>query len=677
MRFQIALTNVSFDQEYENVLRFETKEEQQQFFGVSTLFSNAINVNFTARNLLNTTAYFRLENGQSLKELLTKNYAIVKDTKFDEYYYYFINTISQDDDGQVHLRLQLDVFQTFYIDAKFSDCQIERANLNRFIDNNDGTVSFDGGVDSKLFEREPLKDFSQRLTKREQIKLADPHDEDEQIEKAYRFLTNNIVAWVYVFVDPTHEFTFDNFITGEKEIKSKIKPLQFIPKSDTRTIIFNESEIIAVNLGVLCFPIVKSETRAYIKTAYWSYESFEYFIEKNGYDYIYSIKISSKPPFNTRLKKGADNIFSYYTIKDGSKSENSMYVEGTLKSDGRYKISGMTDEECECFATHSADTGFEYGLLAVYQTMPNILTEMQFDIDFTFSKNEIVGAVKDFKFNPKLLSTDFKTLRLKANNSSDGFDYNLQKLNKNKLNIEIIMPTDAAITTKYVTLKTDGVYMSECANNFTGDISQSEDSLNIATSAYQTMLANNKNFYQQNNINRWNNFLNGMITSGASIATGNPVGVAAGAIGVVRTTINAATSVVNENLTVDNLKNAPGKLNVASGSAYLNFANANIGSYVEVYDCLPNEKQIANDYMDAFGFTYNRIDNVKNNDNIRHFHNYVKADIAEMTGVSNEIRQVFVEAFARGVRFWNAKNITDKSNPFNYEMENYENWLAE
>lgn len=680
MRFQIALTNVSFDQNYENVLRFETKEEQQKFFGVSTLFSNAINVNFTARNLLNTTAFFRLENGQNLKELLTKNYAIVKDTKTNDFLYYFINSISQDDDGQVHLRLALDVFQTFYLDTTFSDCVVERANLNRFIDNNDGTVSFDGNVDSKLFEREPLRDFSQRLTKRERVKLVDPFVEDEQVTKANQFINEDITVWVYVFLDPTHEFSFQSFLTGEKDFKTKIKPLVFQPKAESSTF-GNIQNAISINLGVLCFPIGNDRRYSTVGAALWEIESFKNFINMNGYDYIYSIKISSIPPFNPSVKKLDGSLVSYYTVKDESSNERFMHLKIDSNAGGIYELDGTTRADCEFFATRSTGTGSDYGLLAVYHLAPNLLTNMTLDVDFDFKKDEIVGALKDLKFNPKLLSTDFKTVRLKAANSSDGFDYNLQKLNTNKLNIELISPIDAAVTTKYATLRTKGVYISDCADSFIGDVSQSEDSLNIATSAYQTMLANNKNYFLQNSINRWINAGVGAISSGVSIGmgveTGNLLGVAGGVLGAVRTTANFVKDSINEDLTVDNLKNAPGKLNVASGSAYLNFANDNVGSYVEIYDSLPNEKQIANDYMDAFGFTYNRIDNVKNVDNIRHFHNFVKANISEMTGVSNEIRQVFVEAFGRGVRFWNAKNITDKSNPFDYKMENYENWLAE
>ena len=84
------------------------------------------------------------------------------------------------------------------------------------------------------------------------------------------------------------------------------------------------------------------------------------------------------------------------------------------------------------------------------------------------------------------------------------------------------------------------------------------------------------------------------------------------------------------------------------------------------------EKEIINDYMCKYGFTVNRFGNPKDYDNIRHYYNYVKAQIDSISGIaiSNQARDDIRQRFANGVRFW-------KQDTIDYSMENYEEWLAQ
>lgn len=76
--------------------------------------------------------------------------------------------------------------------------------------------------------------------------------------------------------------------------------------------------------------------------------------------------------------------------------------------------------------------------------------------------------------------------------------------------------------------------------------------------------------------------------------------------------------------------------------------------------------------MNLYRYTYNQLDNIKNCDNIRHYHNYIQADITNIEGVSisNQIRDDIKNRFQQGLRFWNNDDIQ-------YDMENYENFLVE
>lgn len=144
-----------------------------------------------------------------------------------------------------------------------------------------------------------------------------------------------------------------------------------------------------------------------------------------------------------------------------------------------------------------------------------------------------------------------------------------------------------------------------------------------------------------------------------------------GGIGTaIETAIDYTQKRINEDLTVDNLQNSPSAIQGAKGNAIFNTCYTDVGIYVEIHDILENEKEMLNDYMCLYGFTYNRVDNVKNVDNIRKIYNFVRADIETINGIniSETVHQKFRQCFANGVRFWN-------TDTFEYNKENYERWL--
>ena len=97
LNYQIALTNVPFDNSYKNVMRFDTRSEQETFFNVSSLFSSDTpRVNFNVGSLMATNIVFDCAKTDNINELLNKNYCIVKDNSSNaglDYYYYFITNV--------------------------------------------------------------------------------------------------------------------------------------------------------------------------------------------------------------------------------------------------------------------------------------------------------------------------------------------------------------------------------------------------------------------------------------------------------------------------------------------------------------------------------------------------------------------------------------------------------
>lgn len=683
--YEMALIDNPFDSTTENTRYFNSQEEQRAYYqakiddsvrhgGVGCDWVKIKAPNLSSIDITNQVYEIPLYDGEPIYDLFNvtnKNYAIIRVTKGEEqqWFYYFVANQNIGGQNQVMFDLKLDSIQTYYFnpDLKFGDCLIERGHLNRWVDNGDETVSFDGGVDSKLFEREDIQNVAKRLTKRTKVGVNN-HNQPEVDE----WLNTNVKCWLYCYLDPTHPFQ-SYYPTTLKQTEDIFDNIRYFSKGTTERY---GGQDIPSNISCICQPIYNSskyikikfpqgaETSEYVRRV--GFETLNYFFELNsGYKYVYATKVSFLPPFNNeQFKYEIDNFGNLVLIADG-------YANSLNNVDFRAGNNG----------TYSSD------LFIRVQTQDYELLSQNYniDIELTFNKVDLINKEKNPKFNPKLLSQDYKELRL-ADNTEDGFIYDIQKLNKNTVQIITTEPLVPDIAKRYLRIKNkDGVYIEETNENLTGFVNSNDNSLIMPTSAYQSMMAQNKNFFLQNSINRGFDIARGLtgtggslIQSGISAITSKTPGLNMASAGVstalslANIGLNYASNKINENLTIDNLKNAPGTIVAAKGNAIFESMYSEIGIIVEEYDILPNEKEIINDYMCKYGFTVNRFGNPKDYDNIRHYYNFVKAQIDSISGIaiSNTARDDIRQRFMNGIRFWNSDDV-------DYDHENYEEWLAE
>lgn len=336
--YQIALTNVPFDNSYKNVLRFSSRSEQETYFNVSSLFSNSTpKVNFNVGTLIATNIGFDCLPTDSINELLSKNYCIIKDlspTKSLTYYYYFVTNAKQECENRISVSLELDVMQTYYLNLEFSDCFINRAHLNRFVEIPETTkVKFDGGINSKLFTREDIKNVSQRLVKRTKLNINN-HNQTE----LDTWLDEHIYAWLYIYLDSTHSFKFRDFVSGSgsTEFNDTIPEIYYSTKSDTYSTssVSSENNIhIPSNISCICVPIMK-DTSYSLRVAHDSgsgtavnINTLETFLKANGdYSYVIASKVSYLPPFDI------SNI--NYTISGGG---NWLTISSNLSANNHFE----------------------------------------------------------------------------------------------------------------------------------------------------------------------------------------------------------------------------------------------------------------------------------------------------------------------------------------------------
>lgn len=692
-KYELALITNEFDYGSVNTRRFDTRQQQIDWFDkrikkgadyCEVLMPNIDSLVLTQQRYLNT-------HNLDVNDVLQMNYAIIRETKESgetKYYYYYVTNSNIGEYNLITLDLSMDTLQTHYIDLEFGDCFISKADINRWIDNGDGTVSFDTTVNSELFEREDVKDVSKRLVSRDVLGVnGTPYDEVNE------WLSENVLGWLYFYVDSKTYHT-----VGNAKIKfASLRHSNLESSSDVQNQYLNEASIYN-SLCCLAVPVMKNrndlifvsgETKLQI-----SQQGLKDFIADNTALKIYACKFSLVMPIHYiggwEIKEegeGSSKRKNLYltakaeersvTLTEGDKTNTYNYTAYILN--GSY-----ASWDVEAFTTTTA-FGTGYGFLNVINQL-NINTTVGYTLDqqYTFTKEEIRTSKHDMKFNPKLLSSDYKGLVL-SDNLQNGAEYDILKLGKNDLRIAYTEALTPDISKRYIRISNlDGFYIPELANNLTGYVVSDDTSITLETSAFEGMLANNKNFFLQNSVNRESQMYQARLQTAFNVGTSainngaNLLG--SGGMNMLNTGISSAQNMIvanhnyeidkkNELMAVDNLKNAPSSINGAKGNVIFNAMYSKVGIVVEIYDILPNEKKIVDDGVKMYGMTLNKVDNIKKYDNIRAYHNYIQANIENIKGnISSPIRDDIRQRFANGIRFWNVDEIS-------YENENYERWL--
>ena len=675
LRYYISLIDFPFDMNGDDTRYFANTIEQRVYFDKKAKLSTAPFVEVLAPNLDNLVITQQVYYNPAVNELTqfdyaSKNYAIIKVKAATEtrYFYYFIEKATIGAGGYVLCDLKLDTVQTYFFreDITFSDCLIERAHLNRFVqDENDPTkVRFVSDPETQIFNSEEGLNFPKRLVSREKLSLRFTGNDTVDT-----WLNENVAYWVYIFIDPTHQY---NIITSVNAGVEQI-PADYLKYGN---ITYKDGMKGAPNC--ICYPVYKnamltsfppknainiyatpsdSDKKTYIVPSYKGREGFEK--ENSGKGYYYLIKVSILPPFDT-IK---DDEFAIDTIKNNL----ILYLKDyRTPSSFTYRNDSYHPTVCAI----RTDSGIFLGglFLGSIQTRTKIDT-----LSFSLSENEAIPKSKLIKeqkpvlsYNPKLNSQNFKELVITAS-SGDTFSYDVQKLGQDSIVFEYTEAIAPEITRYYMRVSGDtGLYKKGTDENYMGLVGSTDNGLAFTNTQYAEFLANNKNFYLQSNLKIGSSAVGGIV-SGASRAIAGDYGGAAAQIG--SSLLQSGLSVIDRSLTIDNMKNAPSQLKNANGNVIFNISTMELGLYVEKHSALEGDLKRANDFMNIYGFTFGSVANLRDYVNIRKYHNYVKANLQSINGnLSNVARDDLRQRFANGVRFWNSDKVE-------YKYENYELWL--
>lgn len=746
--YYLGLFDNQFDLQSEDTRWFDSQAEQQAYYEAKVVggtgWEEIKSVNLDS---IDVTTQISSSANTDVFNKANKNYAVIKvekgtagQTGYEKrYFYYQVTNAMIGAKNQIQYQLKLDTVQTYLFDEnlRFGDSYIEKSNLNRWVDNGDGTVSFDGTVNSKLFEREELQNVAKRLTKRTKVGFYDKNTDYG------RWCNTNILGWCYVYVqtsssnststtDKSPKYSFNKLDPGS------LQPFEVEMPTTKCHANFNNEAILPLNTSILVFPIMKLYSQIILRYDYkdtslqgnqlqvlWGFDErnnknfgiLDQFAQlNNGFTKVMCVKVSPYPPQELTLSEGRYEIKNPTIIPFDLNTK--LLVDCTRKKDGTTLKEGLMNPfVTSTIDTLAGDTSTEEGntflvtnpvrksgatsttpytalgisYLSWFFGTEGLYTDNEYEVDkeLTFNKADIVGDDKDPKYNPKLLGSDYFSLKL-GDETEMGFEYDLQKLNNNKLYIYYSDSKTPDFAKTYIRFKDSGLYNNGSDRNLTGFVGSNDNTMILSTTAYQQMLAQNKNYFTQNFVNTAVDTVSGLVNIGKGALAGGigakfagtqnskvlqEVGTSIGALGgSIGVATGIAKSIINENFTVDNLINSPNNIQCAKGNAIFQNSYSESGIIVEEYDILPNEKNMVNDYMVKYGYTTNLIGNpfdyLNNSINGRKYFNYIKANIDAIGGVamSNTARADLRQRFANGLRFWNTDDIS-------YNKENYENWL--
>lgn len=678
MAFTITLGNTIFDRQNDNVLLYNSKIEAVNDFKSKSKNVVVIdNINFDCKNIIKTSICVRIPDGISILQMLNYNYCIVENLETNDILCYFINESTQDSGNQIFINMQIDVWTTYIIDIlNGSDsCQglISRTHLDRitpyFVDYTMAGYTYNFGKDSPLFEREKLQNFSKRTSRKERLMTV--HGGRSDIDT---WLYDNVSYWLYCYMPAGDAY---KYYSRNTEYNANLSELEYRDNNDgTRC-----------GLACVCIPILKAGKKIQINDGSniytWDiYALREFLRNNNGYARVKALKMSILSPFHLTGNSTidwtiaiADNILS---IQNQSNSTGDAIWANNIKFVN---------------PTSSHETGIaivEYQDLNNPQIMryPNV--EGLFQNVFSKEYLQSIGIVE-----PKIYNEDYTSMRL--NFAGTTYDLPASKSNDPTPKFYYYEALTPDITKFYLSYMSneqypvggnplavdERIFNVYTEKDWTGMIGTIDLSLWYTVDGLDNYLASNKNNLQifQNKqsistetaiIGALGNMAKGAFggaVAGTNSSSGSPwSGYTAGLVGgAISGIANLGSTGVqqyyenqNYNLTMDNMRQSPDSLSAVNSNSVFLTSVDELGIYIELQQPLSYEMDVISDYLKIYGYTYNKVDDIRNYVKTRKYYNYIQAQLIEVGGdISELVRDLIKDIFAKGIRIWHPDYYTN------------------
>ena len=643
MKYKIALTSVIWSPDYRNVRRFGSRTDQQTYFNVNTLFTNLPERNLNGGTFYNISINFKTgETG--LENIMSANYAIIKDLAVqDKYYYYFIQNVNYDSVGQIRVDLIMDVFQTFYLDITFGESMIERAHLNRWTQILTD-YKFSNSINSPFYARDEIRGLSKRVAN-QTVCTTSPWSPANTLTA---WLNENVGGWIYAYLDKD-TYNYDN------DTSSAVLVYDKEPSSG------NQIEMDSPYFVVYCPLYLKSSSKITINGKELSLANFFEFLQANM-AHVYNIKVTQFTPW---CRANAPTATSTSTTLDITAYSNTTML-------GTSKYVGVLTKQY-----------LKTQYLSKAYTLPQA----------SITKANIDTYAKDLAANPKIYNTDYRELKVVYGGGEYSFD--IQKLYGSSLTtqqvwfdcFEILTPEISPTFISIIPTSSEPIYQNTRLNRI-GYLTENDLTIPYSKNQLDVFLANNKNFFKMKEA-QYTLMRAQRLTSSFSQMAGGAAGAAGAAIagdigGAIKTGVMSVLNIglgalENEmaiytdkqiqSYTLDNMQSGVDALANSNSNTFFTLALTDTMIILQELEALPIDMGRALEDMHENGYIYHRMGNIKDFDNIRSKWNYVKAMceyIKTPTKIPNIVRDTIRNALANGVRFWN-------TDTWDYTQTNLEN----
>lgn len=705
----ITLYHYDFESDNQNILLFSNATQRDTYFAGISDKKTIQNINFFANDIMQTKVYVGVDD-LSLFSLLNYNYAIITNSTGEttqKPLFFYIKNSRQDSGGQIELSLECDIANTYFYDVDMTKWQgiIERAHLDRIIQPNilNDVYVYAYGENSKLYEREKIKDTAKRVVQRKPLYF----EIDKTANSSFnQWLRDNVSCWKYYYLadnvtyDKLYYIDYDENQTHITNAQNDFFALNYITQEKIENGILQETNS---NFKVICVPIYKKYNTAnsiaknVIKVRQ-QYENIgttndymldEYAINKfleenNMYANVLAIKFSILPPFENELN------LTYNTDYEIDANQN-LIIKQTKTSILSKTLNNSVMEFYYSSTTSSPTISsimpFVYvkkqHLFQGYKMRCNLDTTNT-GIKWVFDKL----AIKSNYVEPKLWNEDYAKYKLIIGGQQHDLSISKTSNEPHFIYQEILSPDITKAQLSYDVNNSNlvsenyfaQVFKEHSMRDFTGLTFTIDLSMWYPSNDLQNYLASNKNYLQIFNNQQSQKFLAGTISAVGSmvggIATGNFTGISQGS-GITaqsaRNIMNLFYDKENLNLTLNNMENAPESIaNINSNALLISAVQKEISIFIEVLEMLPFEKQTLIDYFKQFGYTYNRLSTIAENLRTRKFYNYIQAQIFEIPEkLGNNVKEKIKQMFANGVRFWHYDNYTG----VDFTKNNYERFI--
>lgn len=603
------LENVNFDNSYQNVIDFESPEQQSEYF------DDKIVKSFDNFTIVRKNEEIKIEENVNNINSNYCRYTNIIDNE-EKTFYAFIKNKEYVNPEITRLTLEVDVWQTYMFDFEMKQSFIDREHKDRFqIVNNDIKPKYDlvkenidAGSEYDLLSSEKIKDKDNRDITWYCFLLKKPVNDGEwsstdpsTYKNQHSQLTiNQMGTFMYCYIAPnTTIYTYD--AQGHR-----------VMINDARSMVglfYRSNETVSVKALSYC-PIKYriDQTGTYIFDERYDGDIATWFGDNVGV------------PLNNSNFKVPTDFGSERPISD---------YGGWLLQISKF------DATTQNIDIHS------------FQKIDFIPIILQFDIN----------APVDIEKETKLRTFPFEYLQLS--------NYQTNPL---KLKIENLPDTCNVKFRQNIDIFSKSKIWVENYNNE----SDGKENSAINSTIEEVTLWNNafENYISQHRASATTgvalNVATGVAMLGLGIATGG-VGLVAGIGGA----IGIGSKIANEVIQREDLKQAPDNVSKLGNNLTFDIIDDNIKYILRHYRIKEQFRQSIFKYFSTFGYKTNtfEIPDIRS----RYYFNYIKTIGANIvSNISNDAIQKLKDIFDNGVTIWHFRDADTFKGIFNYEYENLE-----